>query len=409
MDEFELIPNLVADEEEPLVFTRERARLMDAETNGTVQMAETDPSKRVPVTILSGYLGSGKSTLLERIAKRGDRKLAVILNEFGDTADIEKTLSVRENGSDVEEWLDLGNGCLCCTVKDNGVAAIERLVKKKSGFDHIILETTGLADPGPIATMFWLDDALASNVFIDGVVTVLDAENIEKCLDDVEGVHHHGDKQEEEDGSATIAHVQIALADAIVLNKIDRLQGDDTRLARVVRRIRAINGNSPIHQTSYGDIDLDKILGLHAYEAQDVNRLIQSGVVNTEATLHDHHMGSVTLNFGKLHSEQEFARVEEFLRRVLWKEEYLDGEGKASEVNLPTAMEIHRTKGLVFVGKDQYRVVQGVRSTYEVLCGVQPIAEVELTNCRLVFIGKHLDKEALCRAFETMAGVAPEC
>ncbi|GME82966.1 unnamed protein product [Ambrosiozyma monospora] len=173
-DEF-LIPELVEDEQDEIVYVKATPEEIKKNKLGNKDKRDEEPvlDKKVPVTIITGYLGSGKSTLLNQIAKRGDRKLAVILNEFGDSIGIEKSLTVqdKENGS-YEEWLDLGNGCLCCTVKDNGVTAIERLVAKKKGFDHILLETTGLADPAPIATMFWLDDALASNVYIDGVVTV---------------------------------------------------------------------------------------------------------------------------------------------------------------------------------------------------------------------------------------------
>ncbi|KAG0686850.1 hypothetical protein C6P40_003272 [Pichia californica] len=177
-EDMELIPDLVETEEEEIIYHQFEKASVDL--SGSI--IEEDKSKRIPITILTGYLGSGKSTLLENIAKNSNKKLAVILNEFGDSIDIEKSLTIKQGDNEIEEWLELGNGCLCCTVKDNGVSAIERLVLKNKGFDHILLETTGLADPGPITTMFWLDDGLLSNVYIDGVVTVLDAGNIEKCL-----------------------------------------------------------------------------------------------------------------------------------------------------------------------------------------------------------------------------------
>ncbi|ODV87039.1 hypothetical protein CANARDRAFT_180456, partial [[Candida] arabinofermentans NRRL YB-2248] len=332
---------------------------------------------KVPVTIITGYLGSGKSTLLDYIAKKGDRKLAVVLNEFGDSAEIEKSLTVKDkDNQDVyEEWLDLGNGCLCCSVKDNGVAAIERLVAKREGFDHILLETTGLADPAPIATMFWLDDALSSNVYIDGVVTVLDSEHIEKCLDDIGG-HFHGEGSDDKNNNdITIAHLQIALADCILMNKIDKLDSDENEIERIQNRIKSINAIAPIYTTKFGDIGLDKILDLHAYENKNIENLIK---IQTE--YHDSRITTITLNFEKLTSEL-FDKFESFLQYILWQEDVDDEE--------ILKIEIHRTKGLVFVD-DTYKVLQGVRKTYDFYPGLDNISDLELKTSRLVLIGKNL-------------------
>lgn len=407
-DDVELIPDLVEDGEEEITFHEIKKPAQDL--SGAI--IEEDKNKRVPVTILTGYLGSGKSTLLEQIAKRGDRKLAVILNEFGDSIDIEKSLTVKDKNSEVEEWLDLGNGCLCCTVKDNGVAAIERLVSKRKGFDHIILETTGLADPGPITTMFWLDDGLLSNVYIDGVVTVLDAKNIENCLDD-KGDEHHGedhatavhahDEHHRDEGNGheaqlTVAHVQIALADVILLNKIDTVENDPELVKRVEGRVKSINSNVPIYETKFGDISLEKILDLHAYEARDVNELIKT--TNTESNVHDHRMGTKTFNFRRLADMQEFARFEKFLQNVLWDE---GDEDAQHSTNGGKQMEIHRVKGLVYIG-DTYRVIQGVRKTYDVIEGVQEMSEIKLSESRLVVIGKYIDQERISSTFTEFMG-----
>lgn len=413
-DDIELIPDLVEDEQQEISFHEVKKPAQDL--SGAV--IEEDKDKRVPVTILTGYLGSGKSTLLEQIAKRGDRKLAVILNEFGDSIDIEKSLTVKDKNSEVEEWLDLGNGCLCCTVKDNGVAAIERLVSKRKGFDHIILETTGLADPGPITTMFWLDDGLLSNVYIDGVVTVLDAGNIEKCLDDSDDTHdseqhvhahdeQHRDESTDHQHQLTVAHVQIALADVILLNKIDTIEDNPKLIQRVRDRVSSINGNVPIYETKFGDIALDKILDLHAYEARDVNELIRT--TNTESGVHDHRMGTATFAFRKLKDMQEFAQFEKFLQDILWDEEE-EEEGHADsgkEGQHPAAtkkqMEIHRLKGLVYIG-DTYRVIQGVRKTYDVIEGSQEISEIQLSESRLVVIGKYISRDLIGSKFTEFMG-----
>ncbi|GMG21870.1 unnamed protein product [Ambrosiozyma monospora] len=388
-DEF-LIPELVEDEQDEIVYVKATPEEIKKNKLGNKDKRDEEPilDKKVPVTIITGYLGSGKSTLLNQIAKKGDRKLAVILNEFGDSIGIEKSLTVqdKENGS-YEEWLDLGNGCLCCTVKDNGVTAIERLVAKKKGFDHILLETTGLADPAPIATMFWLDDALASNVYIDGVVTVLDSENIEKSLSEVGG-HFHGETEAEKVHSkgTTIAHLQIALADSILLNKIDKIEGDGEKMKSLESRVKGINSIAPIYETKFGDIDLDKILDLHAYDHRNIKPLLKE---NTD--FHDPTMTTITLNFPKLKNEKEFAKLEYFLQRLLWREEYEDEQDNHDHSH---DMDIHRTKGLVFIG-DDYKVIQGVRKTYEIEDGTQDIGDVELDTSKLVFIGKNLQETQL--------------
>jgi G3E family GTPase len=142
------------------------------------------------MTIVTGYLGSGKSTLLDYILKtQHGRRIAVIMNEFGDTSDIEsvtnnnkKAISIQEEEEAplVEEWLELNNGCLCCSVRDLGLNAIIQLMEKKGRFDQIVLETTGLADPSPIIQAFWNEPALNLDVALDAVVAVVDAAGIEK-------------------------------------------------------------------------------------------------------------------------------------------------------------------------------------------------------------------------------------
>uniref|UniRef100_A0AAY4ADD5 CobW/HypB/UreG nucleotide-binding domain-containing protein n=1 Tax=Denticeps clupeoides TaxID=299321 RepID=A0AAY4ADD5_9TELE len=132
---------------------------------------------QIPVTIITGYLGSGKTTLLNYIlTEQHNKRIAVILNEFGEGSALEKSLAVSQAGELYEEWLELRNGCLCCSVKDNGLKAIENLMEKKGKFDYILLETTGLADPGSVASMFWVDAELGSDLYLDGIVTVVDAK-----------------------------------------------------------------------------------------------------------------------------------------------------------------------------------------------------------------------------------------
>lgn len=331
-----------------------------------------DPLKKVPVTIITGYLGSGKSTLLEKIAKDGKRKIAVILNEFGDSSDIEKSVTLQDGSASYEEWLDLGNGCLCCSVKDNGVAAIERLVEKRADFDYILLETTGLADPAPIASIFWLDEGLASNVYIDGVVTVLDAKHIETCLSDTGG-HWHGSAKD----GVTTAHLQIALADVILLNKEDQVSSSD--LDAITTRISSINSVAPVYRSKFGEVDLGDILDLHAFEANNPNFLEKLST----SSYHDPQISTVSLQFAKL-APSDFECVESFLQYILWESD----------------MEILRTKGIFVAESLDFSVLQGVRKTYDIMPGGKLESD---RSCKLVFIGKNLVREELVGEFERVA------
>ncbi|XP_075583041.1 zinc-regulated GTPase metalloprotein activator 1A-like isoform X9 [Pelecanus crispus] len=145
---------------------------------GGAEEAESGPSRKIPVTIITGYLGAGKTTLLNYIlTEQHNKRIAVILNEFGEGSALEKSLAISQGGELYEEWLELRNGCLCCSVKDNGVKAIENLMQRRGKFDYILLETTGLADPGAVASMFWVDSELGSDIYLDGIVSVVDAKH----------------------------------------------------------------------------------------------------------------------------------------------------------------------------------------------------------------------------------------
>lgn len=262
------------------------------------------------------------------------------------------------------------------------------------------METTGVADPGPIAKMFWLDDALNSRIYIDGVITVVDAQHIQTCLDDVGGHWHRENKHTKESqrdanendeydmgseqdqlGGMTTAHLQIAMADTILINKIDTIAEDPTLVGAVKRRVQAINLTCPIYTTSYGDIDLEKILDLHAFESRPKD-LVK--YLDQHTSFHDPRVATISLDFPFLDRPLQFKHVESFLQHVLW-----DREKDESE------LEIHRLKGLVLMNDDPpiVKVIQGVRETYEIIDDAELLEGV--TSNKLVFIGKGLNEKVL--------------
>lgn len=358
---------------------------LQRESDGLVQR------KKIPVTIITGYLGSGKSTLLEMIALKGsDRKIAVILNEFGQSSEIEKAMTIRNGSASYEEWLDLGNGCLCCSLQNVGVKAIENMIQRSPGsIDYILLETSGIANPAPIAKMFWQDEGLNSSVYIDGIITVLDSENIARCLDDKPPTHWHGDSVVVE-GNLTIAHYQIALADRIIMNKFDKIEETPSKVAALEDTIRGINAEAPLFHTKYGEIALDKLLDLHAFDASSFSEAIKI------PTAHDPRMSTVSINFRPLESEHEYERfVKKFLQALLWKSFGASTEGRDVSSDANKEWEIQRTKALILVKKGrslEAKVIQGVRDTYDVLPGA---LSPGMAECRLVLIGKYLDKDKI--------------
>ncbi|KAF1609285.1 UNVERIFIED_CONTAM: COBW domain-containing protein 1, partial [Eudyptes robustus] len=189
---------------------------------GGAEETESSPSRKIPVTIITGYLGAGKTTLLNYIlTEQHNKRIAVILNEFGEGIALEKSLAISQGGELYEEWLELRNGCLCCSVKDNGVKAIENLMQRRGKFDYILLETTGLADPGTVASMFWVDSELGSDIYLDGIVSVVDAKH---------GLQHLTEQKPE--GLVNEASRQVALADLIIINKTDLVSGEELNKVR---------------------------------------------------------------------------------------------------------------------------------------------------------------------------------
>ncbi|XP_035421733.1 COBW domain-containing protein 1-like isoform X2 [Cygnus atratus] len=223
-----------------------------------------DPGRRIPVTIITGYLGAGKTTLLNYIlTEQHSKKIAVILNEFGEGSALEKSLAISQGGELYEEWLELRNGCLCCSVKDNGVKAIENLMQRRGKFDYILLETTGLADPGAVASMFWVDSELGSDIYLDGIISVVDAKH---------GLQHL--TEEKPEGLVNEASRQVALADLIIINKTDLVSGEE--LNKVRTSVRSVNGFAKILETQRSRVDLSNVLDLHAFDSLSGIRILKN-------------------------------------------------------------------------------------------------------------------------------------
>jgi G3E family GTPase len=230
--------------------------------------SEFGMAEKIPVTVLTGYLGAGKTTLLNRIlSEPHGKKFAVIVNEFGEIG-IDNDLVV---GAD-EEIFEMNNGCICCTVRGDLIRIIEGLMKRKGKFDAIIVETTGLADPAPVAQTFFVDADVQAAARLDAVGTVADAKWLSERLKD-----------------APEAKNQVAFADVILLNKTDLVSKDE--LEEVEARIRAINPYAKLHYTQHCAVELDAVLGRNAFELDRILEIEPEflNVADDDHHDHDHH------------------------------------------------------------------------------------------------------------------------
>jgi G3E family GTPase len=328
---------------------------------------------KIPVTVLTGYLGAGKTTLLNRIlSENHGKKYAVIVNEFGEIG-IDNDLIV---GAD-EEVFEMNNGCVCCTVRGDLVRIIDGLMRRKGKFDAIIVETTGLADPAPVAQTFFMDENVGAKTRLDAVVTVADAKWLKDRLKD-----------------APEAKNQIAFADVILLNKTDLVSPEELR--EIEARIRAINPYATLHRTERSNIAIDQVLGRNAF---DLDRILDIEPKFLEADDHDHHHDHGDHGHGLKHYHDEdmqslALRSEKPLnpdKFFPWVQDLVATEGPS----------ILRSKGILsFKNDDERFVFQGV---HMILDGdhQRPWKEGEERLSRIVFIGRNLPEDKIRQGFES--------
>ena len=316
--------------------------------------------QQTPVTVLTGYLGAGKTTLLNRIlSERHGKKYAVIVNEFGEIG-IDNDLIV---GAD-EEVFEMNNGCICCTVRGDLIRILGGLMKRKEKLDAILIETTGLADPAPVAQTFFMDDEVRQRTKLDAIVTVVDAKHLLQRLED----SHEAEEQ-------------IAFADVILLNKTDLVTPEE--LKGVEARIRSINAYAKLHHTEKCGIDLDKVLGRGAF---DLDRILQ---LEPEFLGDDHH-----------HHDDDIQSFSFKTTKPLDHKQFMSWMGGVVATQGP---DILRSKGiLAFKDEPKRFVFQGV---HMLLDGELQRAwkANEPRESRLVFIGRNLDRSTLLAGFENCA------
>jgi len=341
--------------------------------------------QKIPVTVLTGYLGAGKTTLLNRIlSEPHGKKYAVIVNEFGEIG-IDNELVVNAD----EEVFEMNNGCICCTVRGDLVRIIDGLMRRKGKFDAIIVETTGLADPAPVAQTFFVDEQVGAKTRLDAVVTVADAKWLHHRLKD-----------------APEAKNQIAFADVILVNKADLVSGEE--LDEIEARIRGINPYATLHRTERAQIGLQHVLGRNAF---DLDRILDIEPAFLEKDDHDHdhhhdhgdHHGHDHHHHGhglKHYHDEDMQSLSLRTDKPLNPDKFFPW---VQDLVATQGPNILRSKGILSFKDDPERFVfQGV---HMILDGDHQRAwgKDEKRESRIVFIGRNLPEEQIRQGFEACA------
>eukprot|EP00392_Amoebophrya_sp_AT5.2_P019045 g19737.t1 len=324
----------------------------------------------VPVTVLTGFLGSGKTTLMNHILndQTHGMKFAIIENEFGEVGVDDKILDVEKANVD-DEVIEVMNGCICCTVRGDLVTALKRLYTKVQKFDGVIIETTGLADPAPVAQTFFVDEAISALYKLDCIVTVVDAKHVEQHLND-----------EKAEGVENEAVEQLAFADVVLLNKVDLMEGDTAALEQLEKRIKSINSQAPIYRCEQSKVDPKKLLNVGAF---DLNRVLEMDPEFMDTEGEHQHDETVSSHSVKFIGDLNVSRLQRWLDKLITEK----------------SNDLFRYKGVLSVKNMPMKFIfQGVHML--MAADFNPTlrwAEDEERECRLVFIGRNLDKAELTK------------